>query len=479
MATRIPTKVSTPRLEGSALYRLDPFMDFNDIMRVGGRLRYASWSYELKHPVIIPKSSHITELIIRHCHEQVCHNGRTSTQNCIRQQGYWLINGSSRVRQYISQCVTCKRLRGALLTQRMAELPKDRFFEAPAFTYCAVDYFGPFFIKERRSQLKRYGVVFTCLSSRAIHLETANSLDTDSFINALRRFLARRGPVVQLRSDRGTNMVGAKNELLGKSININDEDVRRFLLRQQCEWVRFKFNPPHASHMGGVWERQIRSVRSSLELLLKEFGDQLDDETFRTLMAEVENIVNSRPLTYNTLNEAGAVEPLTPNHLLTMKMKPLLTPPGDFQRPDMYVRRRWRRVQYLANEFWSRWRKEYLQAIQLRSKWHSCHPNVAEGDIVLLADSDVPRNKWSMARILDVLPSNDGLVRKVRLAIAEQNRDEKGRRTSSPSVLERPIHKLVSIYRQFNDARNSDADIQTTEREDENEGARSPDEEPL
>lgn len=125
-----------------------------------------------------------------------------------------------------------------------------------------------------------------------------------------------------------------------------------------------EMNVPSASHMGGSWERQIRTVQNVLAVLLQENGTHLDDESFCTLMKEVQNIVNSRPLTVNTMMSSGAPEPLTPNHLLTMKVKVLMPPPGVFLREDLYSNKRWRRVQHLANEFWNRWRREFLHTLQ-------------------------------------------------------------------------------------------------------------------
>jgi len=121
--------------------------------------------------------------------------------------------------------------------------------------------------------LKRYGVIFTCMGPRAVHLQSANSMDTDSFINALRRFIAVRGPIRQLRSDMGSNFVGAKRKLA----SLNDKKIRDYLLRQNSDYIKFKMNEPSASHMGGSWERQIRTVRSVLEGLLSSSGQQLDE----------------------------------------------------------------------------------------------------------------------------------------------------------------------------------------------------------
>lgn len=243
----------------------------------------------------------------------------------------------------------------------MADLPSDRLEPTPPFTYCAVDYFGPWMIKEGRKELKRYGVLFTCLFSKAIHLEVANSLDTRSFVNALRRFICRRGPVRQLRSDRGTNFVGARRELEEALKEMDQDVVKKELLKANCDWVETKFNVPSASHMGGVWERQIRTVRNVMSALLSSCGSQLNDEALRTFMCEAEAIVNGRPLTVD--GKTAPTEPLTPNHFLTMKSKVILPPPGNFQEADLYSRKWWRRVQHLTNEFWTRWRKEFLLSL--------------------------------------------------------------------------------------------------------------------
>ena len=153
----------------------------------------------------------ITKLIVRHYHSRVQHQGITLDE--IRASGYWILGASSAVSRVISECVTCRKLRGSVQEQHMAVLPPERLEPAPPFTNCAVDYFGPFVIKEGRKGLKRYGVLFTCMASRAVHIEVAASFETDLFINALRRFLSQRGPIQQLRSDQGTNFVGAKKEL--------------------------------------------------------------------------------------------------------------------------------------------------------------------------------------------------------------------------------------------------------------------------
>ena len=417
----------------SSIIRLDPFLDEDQLLRVGGRLRRGSLDDKIKHPIILPKKEPIVERIIAHHHKEIAHLGRTSTLNEVRSRGYWVINGGSQVRKLIESCRRCKELRGQPQTQKMADLPEDRISCAePPFTCCGADMFGPFIVKEGRKELKRYGAIFTCYSCRGVHIETTTSMDTDSFILALRRFISRRGPVRSIRSDNGGNFVGVEEEMKKGLLEMDHSRIKAFLLKHSCDWIEWQKNPPESSHMGGVWERQIRTVRNVLQSLLKDIPGKLDDESLRTLLVEVEAIVNSRPLAVDNLNDE-TVDPLTPNHLLTMKSKVVLPPPGVFQREDMYCRKRWRAVQHLANEFWQRFSKEYVRISNVRQKWNTIHRNISKGDIVLILDKDLPRNRWSKGRVVEVFPGADGLVRHVEV------------KTGPNTVLKRPITKLVLI----------------------------------
>ena len=277
----------------SNLHKLDPFIDKQGLLRVEGRLKSATSPYSIKHPIVIPKKGHVATLLIHQFHHgKQHHQGYGITHNAIRQAGYYIINGRSLISHIVSKCVVCRKLRGHNQNQKMADLPPERVTPAPPFTYTGMDLFGPFYIKEGRKELKRWGLIFTCLSSRAIHLETLNSMTTDSFLNALRRFISRRGKVRELRCDQGTNFVGAKNELASAFKELNTTPLKEYLSSQDCDWIDLNFNTPHASHMGGIWERQIRTTRSVLSSLLLDHGTQLDDESLRTLMTEAESIVN-------------------------------------------------------------------------------------------------------------------------------------------------------------------------------------------
>ena len=338
-------------MNASTLYEMYPFLDNDGVLRVGGRLRNAEIPAAAKYPVVLPKKGHVTRVIISHYHDPIYHQRRGMTHNQIRSSGLWIVGGSSAVADFIAKCVHCRKLRVALQEQKMADLPEDRVQSAPPFSYCVVDYFGPWYIKEGRRQLKRYGVLFTCLASKVVHLEVANSLTTDSFMNAYRRFVGRRGPVRQIRSDQGTNFVGERNELQQALFEMDHEKLRTQLLKRNCDWVEYKMNFPHSSHMGGAWERQIRTVRNVLTALLSSHGSQLDDESLAICLTEAEAIINCRPLTVDDLTSPECLQLLSPSQLLTLKSNVVVPPPGSFQRADLYSKKRWNHVQYLANEF--------------------------------------------------------------------------------------------------------------------------------
>ncbi|XP_037833184.1 uncharacterized protein LOC119617312 [Kryptolebias marmoratus] len=300
----------------------------------------------------------------------------------------------------------------------MASLPSDRLAVDPPFTHVGLDVFGPWNVKSLRTRAnntncKRWAVMFTCLSTRAVHIEVIEAMSTSSFINALRRFLSIRGPVKHLRSDQGTNFIGACKEL---QINVQDPDIMSCLRDNSCTWT---FNAPHSSHMGGVWERMIGLVRRILDgLLLQTSTTRLTHEVLVTLMAGVMAIMNSRPLVPIS-NDPEAPKVLSPAMLLTQKAGAVPTPPGDFELKDLY-KAQWRQVQGLADCFWKRWRQEYLHTLQTRQRWRGETRNVKQGDVVLLKDNQVKRNEWPMGIVVKAIPSGDNRVRKVEVNIVKQ-----------------------------------------------------------
>ena len=218
-------------------------------IRVGGRLHTALIKVDARHPIILPKKHHVVNLIIDYYHRASGHSGVEYTLSLLR-QGYWIIGARSIVRNIINKCFNCRRRQAPVMQQEMASLPEDRITPSkPPFTYVEVDCFGPFFVRRGRATAKKYGVLFTCLAIRAVHIEVVHSMDTESFINALRRFISRRGRPEEIRSDNGGNFVKGEKELREALQQWNQAQIDEYLLQHGVKWI---FNPPTASHHGGV-----------------------------------------------------------------------------------------------------------------------------------------------------------------------------------------------------------------------------------
>lgn len=413
----------------SSITRLTPALDEEGMLRMNGRATKSTMlSYQEVNPLVLHKSSHIAKLIVRHYHEKTHHQGRSFTLGSIREAGYWITSASTVVKSLIHNCITCKRIRGKPAKQQMGQLPKERVEPSPPFTHVGMDCFGPFLVKDRRTEYKQWGLVFTCMYSRAVHIELVKDMSTDTFINALRCFVCIRGPVKTLFCDNGTNFIGARNELAKELEQVKDERLKQYLLANK---IHFNVNTPSASHQGGVWERQIRTIRSVLNGMMTSFSSRLDTTGLRTALYEVMATVNSRPLAVNSPNDPN--EPMvTPNHLLTMKNGQPSSLPGSFSDQDTYSRKMWRRVQLFAETFWKRWKASYLTNISLRQRWENKQPNVKIGDVVLLIEEDT-RNNWRMGIVEGVKPGPDGLVRKVTLRLANR------------TILDRPVQKIVVL----------------------------------
>ena len=404
-------------MKKSRLAALNPVLT-DEIIRMSGRQIH-------KAPIILPHSDHVTDLIIRQCHSK---NGHVGLQHVLAElrEKYWILRGPSTVKKTIGKCMVCKRQRSPLLTQQMAPLIQEQTTpDKPPFTFVGVDYFGPFTVKVGRSHVKRYGCLFSCLTTRAVHIEVAHSLTTDSFISAYQRFTSRRGYPEKLFSDNGTNLVSGDKELQRSIVEWNQSEIGRHLLQNNVDW---HFNPPYASNMGGAWERMIRSTRTILKALANE--QLLTDEKLLTLIAETERIINDRPITpvSNDLRDPAA---LKPSMLLLMKGNPSI-PKGVFKKEDVYAKRWWKQIQYLSDVFWKRWIKEYLPALQTRQRWQRQTRNLNANDIVLVADENIPRGQWPLGRVTEVIKGRDGLVRKCVV------------RTRNTNVL-RPITKLCLL----------------------------------
>ncbi|CAJ0956272.1 unnamed protein product [Ranitomeya imitator] len=305
----------------SVLKKLYPIIDQDGLLRIGGHLQEAEVELGEKHPIIIPGHHHVTTQLVQHHHVLVKHQGRLFTEGNLRTAGLWIVGAKRCVSKLIYNCVIYHKFCGRTQKLKMANLTLDRLSTEPPFTNVRLDVFGPWSVVARHTRrvqanAKRWAVMFTCMSIRAVHIEVIESMDTSGFINALRRFIAIRGPMKHISFDRGTNFVGAMKELQIPS-NLDTTSVERYLNDQGCTWT---FNLPHYSHMGGDRERMIGMARRILDSIFLQAGSaRPTHESLTTFLAEVSAIINARSLT-SLSSDSGDPTILTPAMFLTQKV---------------------------------------------------------------------------------------------------------------------------------------------------------------
>lgn len=414
------------------LQRFSPQVDDDGLLRVNGRLHLAEeLPFDTRHPVILPKDHPVTHLIITDAHQKLGHGSGTEHLLTELRSQFWILQGRRAVRTVVESCHGCRRRFSARPTgQMMAPLPTSRLaLPLRAFERVGTDYGGPFITKQGRgkSRLKRYLCLFTCLATRAVHLEMAYSLDTESFINAFIRMTARRGTPTYILSDNGTNFVGAEKEICHLVQAFDQEKIINETTRHQpIEW---KFNPPSAPHFGGVFESMIKSAKKAMRAI---FGDaEITDEELHTAICSAEGLLNSRPITYVSSSHDDMV-PLTPNHFLVGQLGGQFAPETLDNEEVFNPKQRWRRVQQLIGQFWKRWRKEFLPSLNVRGKWFQPKRELTEGDVVLLVEPNAKRGEWPLGRIVEVYRGADKLIRVVKVQVGK-------------TTFIRPVHRLCPL----------------------------------
>ena len=413
----------------SKLLPLHPRLDTDGLIRCSGRLQHAEYlSYDTKNPIILPKRNPVTKLIIKQCHEDHHHVIGTNHTLSILSQRFWIISAREEIRHWESECNMCKRRKARAASQIMAPLPASRLKEPlQAFSRVSVDYAGPFLTVQGRGKCrrKRYMCLFTCMTSRAVHLEMAYALDTDSFLKAFYRMVNRRGCPEEVFSDNGSNFIRANKELSALVKELDQDNITGTVSRKGIKWY---FNPPLAPHFGGVHETMIKAAKKAVSAILS--NSLVTDEELMTAFTGAESLINSRPLTYQSADPNDDV-PLTPGHFLHGHVKVEIVP----KNPDSLETRtihRWRRVQELIGHFWKRWIREWLPTLNSRKKWTVEKRDLKENDIVMLLDPNTPRGQWPLAKVTKLIKGCDGHVRVADVCVGQK-------------VIRRPICRLCPL----------------------------------
>lgn len=367
-----------------------------------------------------------TRLLIDHYHRQCGHHGTERVLNEIRQQDC-IVHLRSAVKKAQQTCQICRNFKAKPTPPEMGQLPEARLdSHVIPFHRTGLDYFGPIEVIVKRSREKRYGALFTCLVTRAVHLEIATSLNTDACIMAIRRFVGRRGCPAHIYSDNGTNFRGADHELKTALQELHQQQTESECSVRGITW---HWNSPSAPHFGGSWERLVRSVKTALGKVLLQ--KNLKDESLYTFLVEAEHSVNSHPLTHVSV-DPNDPEALTPNHILIGRSSNL-QPLGSFSPADLTSHKQWRATQELANQFWKRWVREYLPTLLRREKWNRHAAPIQEGDVVVEMNESLDRNLWPLGMVVKVFPGKDGIVRVADI------------RESHGKVYRRPVAKLCIL----------------------------------
>ncbi|XP_062557443.1 uncharacterized protein LOC134222316 [Armigeres subalbatus] len=423
-------KSGTSVSRNSPLRWFNPRVDENDVLRVGGRLAHSEESLHFKHPIILPARHAFTELILRHYHQKYLHAGPQLLLASVRQR-YWPLGGRNLAKKIVHQCQRCFRAKPSTIQQLMGELPAARVSVSRPFSKTGVDYFGPVYLKEGRGRkpTKAYVAIFVCMATKAVHMELVSDLSTERFLQALRRFFACRGRCSDVYSDNGTNFVGARNQIRELFVLLKEEKHRAAVTRECAdEGIYWHFNPPSAPHFGGLWEAAVRSAKFHILRVLG--GNPVSHEDFTTLLAQVEGCLNSRPLTALS-DDPLDLESLTPAHFLVGASLHALPDPdlGDVQLNRLS---RFQLIQRQLQDFWKRWRREYLSQLQARGKHWQPAIDVKVGRLVVIVEPNIPPMQWKMGRIQELHPGADGITRVVTL------------RTST-GFMKRPVAKLCVL----------------------------------
>lgn len=420
------------------------FQDEKGVWRCGGRLSNAELPYAIKYPILLPSDHPLTALVVKDAHERVCHNGVRETLTETRSK-YWIPRGRSFTRKIIHNCVLCRKFEGRpYKAPQPPPLPMCRVKEDPAFTHTGVDFAGPLFIRASQpSQPNKVWIaLFTCYVTRAVHLDVVPDQSTPSFIRCLKRFAARRGLPSRFISDNGKTFKAAAKYL---DTVFKDGSVQAYLTGLGVTW---QFNVERAPWWGGAFERMVRSTKRCLRKLIGRA--QFSHDELSTALAEIESVINSRPLSYISTDDIE--EPLTPSHLIVgrriLNLPDNLSHMWDLEDTEFTLdsdqaTNRVKHLNNILNHFWNRWRREYLSELrEVHSNTAKKHPNsdnsqIAIGDIVIVHDDHLPRGLWKLGSIQEVMVGQDGLIRGAVVRVASRDRQH--------LYLRRPIQLLYPL----------------------------------
>ena len=384
------------------------FLDKEKLIRCGGRIHNAPVSRDTKFPVLLSPKHRLTELICLSVHWKMYHGGVSITTTALRQE-FRIPAIRQYVRKLLNRCIVCKKISGTAYRAPLPPpLPKVHVSVDPAFTVTGVDFTGALYIQDGGIEHKVYICLFTCATTRGVHLEIVRDLTVDSFLLAFRRFSSRKSLPKKMISDNASTYLTAAEQIRQL---LNSPALKEELGRRGVFW---NFIPSRAPWYGGFWERLIGLTKQALKKTLGRAFVTLP--VLETVIVEVESMLNSRPLTYVSSDLADP-EPLTPAHLIYGRNITSLPHPftdddntncaSILTAADMQTLHN-RHTQTLQH-FWSRWKQEYLTALREQHRAMGIKKNrICKGDVVIVHEDNKPRLRWKLAVVEELLEGNDG-----------------------------------------------------------------------
>ena len=398
--------------------------DDEGLFRSMKRIMNADLPYDTRAPTILSRKHRLTELIVWNCHKAVKHMGVRQTLTELR-SNFWITKGRSYVKNLMRNCFKCKKYNARPYSYPDSpNLPSVRLRSDIPFSGVGIDYLGPLYcmnIYNRVNEMfKCYVVLYTCASTRGVVLDLIHNETAKTFINSLTRFIARRGCPAVVLSDNGSYFVAT--------------ETQQFVASKNIEW---KFNLASAPWYGGFWERLVSSVKRCLKQTVNK--SRLSYDELQTVLLEIENVLNSRPLCY--LYDDDQDDILTPNHLLYGKKLDVDNVNSDICVNNLNFREEnlTKRKQYLSTvlqHFWRRWSQEYVTS--LREYSHATKntgtsvPNV--GDVVIVFDDKQPRQLWKLGRIVELVKSRDDEIRGAKVKLSK-----------TKNIIGRPVNRLYPV----------------------------------
>ena len=407
------------------------------MVRCKGRIEHANLESHSKNPILLPPKHPFVDLIIRDTHTRIKHSGIRDTLTTIRER---ILRGRQAVKRILNQCVVCRKAEGVpFATPPSPDLPPERVSDAPPFANTGLDFVGPLFIRrhgtDNSSNDKVYILLFTCASTRGVHLELTQSLNVPSFLCAFRRFVGRRGLPSRLLSDNAKTFRAASKEIMKLS---RAPEVTTYLTNNRIIW---SFIVEKAPWWGGFWERLVRSVKCPLKKVLGRSSLMYDE--LNTIIIEIESLINARPITYVFDDQESVSYALSPSQLLYGRR--LTSMPNDevyeIQSTNRSLTKRARHHRNVMQHFTNRWRREYLLSLREQSVCNSKRKNdvsISAGDIVIIKNDKTNRNFWKLAMVESLLQGDDNTVRAAVVRVVGGKGDQSQR-------LRRPVQHLIPI----------------------------------